>query len=175
MNTSRRLGSAAVTAGLVAAAVALPAAQPVADAALHRNHSCSSGEADLAGVRGVPRRIVAAWAANDADAFAAIFTQDASMIVSTPNGYLTSREEIRAYLAAGFAGPLKGVRATADIVDVRCLGPQTAVVIVQGGLLFPGMTEVPQDGLGRSTMTVVRVGHEWQVAAYHNSRIVWSY
>lgn len=159
---------------MVVASLALPAGSPPADAGaavVARSHTCSS---EQSGVREVPERIVAAWAANDADAFAAIFTGDASFIVSTPNGYLTSREEIRAYMAAGFAGPLKGVRATADILDVRCLGPQAAVIIVEGGLLFPGMIEVPPDGLGRSSITVVRHGHNWQVAAYHNSRIVWS-
>jgi hypothetical protein len=50
---------------------------------------------DAAAERDVPRRIVAAWASNDADAFAAIFATDASFIVSVPNGYLRSREEIR--------------------------------------------------------------------------------
>src|SRR5208282_2807469 len=60
-----------------------------------------------------------AWEANDAEAFVADYTDDASVI--QPGVYKKDREEIRTTMAAGFAGPLKGSRVAARPVDVRFL------------------------------------------------------
>lgn len=100
-----------------------------------------------------------------------MFTRDASFIVPGQDTYLRSREEIRAYMAAGFSGPLRGVRATATILDLRCLSRDVAVVVTQGGLLFPGETVVPPERIGRQTWVVQRQGSQWRAAAYQNSRI----
>jgi uncharacterized protein (TIGR02246 family) len=122
-------------------------------------------------VRAFLPRIVDAWADGDADAFAAVFTRDASFIVPGQDTYLRSREEIREYMAAGFAGPLRGVRATAMILDLRCVDRDVAVVVTQGGLLFPGETVVPPDRIGRQTWVVRKQGPQWRATAYQNSRI----
>src|SRR5580693_3975404 len=49
--------------------------------------------------------LYAAWEAGDAETFVADYTEDASVI--QPGIYKKDREEIRATMAAGFAGPLK--------------------------------------------------------------------
>jgi uncharacterized protein (TIGR02246 family) len=132
------------------------------------HRSCA---ADKATVRDVPLRIPPAWAANDADAFAAVFTADPSFIVPGEDTYLRSRAEIRRYMARLFAGPLKGSRVTARPLDVRCVGRDVGVVVTQGGMLFGDETEVPRERIGRQTWTIVRHRGDWAVAAYHNSRI----
>lgn len=169
-----RLGPAAAAAVLAAGlAVGTTGAADVADdpSTTAARHSRAACPANQDAVRGFVPRIVAAWAAGDADAFAAEFTRDASFIVPGQDTYLRSRAEIRAYMAAGFAGPLRGVRATATILDLRCLGRDVAVVVTQGGLLLPGETVVPPERIGRQTWVVHRQGSQWRVAAYQNSRI----
>jgi uncharacterized protein (TIGR02246 family) len=119
----------------------------------------------------VLRPVLAGWAANDAEVVAAAFTPDASLIVPGEDTYLTSRDQIRAYFEMIFAGAFKGARATATVLDVKCTSRHTAVVVTQGGLLFPGETEVPQERIGRQTWVVVRHRGNWAATAYQNSRI----
>jgi uncharacterized protein (TIGR02246 family) len=122
-------------------------------------------------VASVPLRIPPAWQAGDAKAFAKVFTADPSFIVPGEDTYLRSRREVHDYMAPLFAGPLKGSRVTARVLDVRCVGRDVGVVVTQGGMLFGDETEVPRDRIGRQTWTIVRDGRGWAAAAYHNSRI----
>ena len=108
-----------------------------------------------------------AWEANDADAFVAYYTDDASVV--QPGVYKKDREEIRATMAAGFAGPLSGSRAIDHPSDVRFLTGDTAVVISEGGIIFPGQDAVASEGLVRATWVLVRRNGAWRIASYHNS------
>jgi len=108
-----------------------------------------------------------AWEANDAEAFVADYTDDASVV--QPGVYKKDREEIRTTMAAGFAGPLSGSRATDHPGDVRFLTDDTAVVISEGGIIFPGQDAVASEGLVRATWVLVRRDGAWRIACYHNS------
>ena len=108
-----------------------------------------------------------AWEAGDADAFVADYTDDASVV--QPGVYKKDREEIRATMAAGFAGPLSGSRATDHPEDVRFLTDDTAVVISEGGIIFPGQDAVASERLVRATWVLVRRDGGWRIASYHNS------
>ena len=55
-------------------------------------------DADLAAVSKVPQRIIEAWGKNDADAFAAVFTEDGTLILPG-DVFLKSRAEVRAFMA----------------------------------------------------------------------------
>jgi uncharacterized protein (TIGR02246 family) len=166
-----RLVPAALAAVVALAASGATGVTGGADRSAADSRARGSCQAQQGAVRGFLPRIVAAWAEGDADDFAAVFTKDASFIVPGQDTYLRSREEIRAYMAAGFAGPLRGVRATATILDLRCLSRDVAVVVTQGGLLFPGETVVPPERVGRQTWVVRKQGSQWRAAAYQNSRI----
>jgi uncharacterized protein (TIGR02246 family) len=108
-----------------------------------------------------------AWEANDAEAFVADYTDDASVI--QPGIYEKDREEIRTAMAAAFAGPLNGSRATDHPVDVRFLTDDTAIVVSEGGIIFPGQDAVASERLVRATWVLVRRDDAWRIACYHNS------
>ena len=127
----------------------------------------AGSDTDRQAVLDVLARLYRAWGAGDAEAFVADYTEDASVV--QPGVYKKDREEIRTTMAAGFAGPLSGSRATEHPVDVRFLTDDTAVVIGEGGIIFPGQDAVPGERLVRATWVLVRRDGGWRIASYHNS------
>jgi uncharacterized protein (TIGR02246 family) len=117
-------------------------------------------------VRDVLAATVAAWAANDADAFADLYSPDATVVVQG-GVFLRGREELRDFMAAGFAGPRKGTRSVDEQESVRVFG-DTAVVVSRSGVLMPGEQAVPPERLRRATWTLARHDGWWLVEAYHN-------
>jgi uncharacterized protein (TIGR02246 family) len=115
----------------------------------------------------VIRAVYDAWADGDADLFAELYTDDATVV--QPGVYKKNNRDIRTTMAAGFAGPLKGSRVLDEPAGVRFFGPDTAVVITEGGILLAGQDEVPAERLVRSTWVVVQQDSRWLVAAYQNS------
>jgi uncharacterized protein (TIGR02246 family) len=124
----------------------------------------------LQAARDVPQRVVGAWARNDAEAFGAVWTADGDLVVGDGTR-LVGRRAITAYMRTGFAGPLKGARATATVTRARLLSPTVAVVQTRGGILMPGETKVPPGRLGVQTWVVTKQGPRWLISAYQNTRI----
>ena len=108
-----------------------------------------------------------AWADNDADAFAALYTEDATVV--QPGIHQKSNDDIRTTMAAGFAGPLKGSRVLDKPQSIRLLGSDAAIVITEGGVLMAGQTELPPERLVRATWVLTKRDGQWYVAAYQNS------
>lgn len=110
------------------------------------------------------------------EAFAAIFTPDASFVVGDGT-YLRGRGEIAAYYqrmiegSDGFGFTIKGTTVTAEADDVRFLGADVAIITSHGGILFPGETVVPPERRGIQTSVVHKVAGAWLVSAYQNTRI----
>jgi uncharacterized protein (TIGR02246 family) len=116
----------------------------------------------------VPLRLVAAWSHNDAEGIANVFTEDGILIL--PGDVLKKgREEIRAFMAAAYAGPFKGTGVTGTPVDVRFVNDNVALLRTHGGILAPGETEIDPELAVRSTWVVVKKDGQWQLAAYQNS------
>ncbi|GAB3885226.1 SgcJ/EcaC family oxidoreductase [Kibdelosporangium lantanae] len=134
------------------------------------NDTSATAAVDVAGVQDVPARFVAAWADNDADSFASVCTEDATMVL--PGGiFLRSRDEIRDFMAAGFAGDYKGTRVTGTPVSVRFLAPDVAVLITEGGVLDPGDTTVTAKRAIRAIWVLSRTDESWLVSAYQNTPV----
>jgi uncharacterized protein (TIGR02246 family) len=127
----------------------------------------SNAEQDTAAVATLPQRIVDAWAAHDANAFADVFTEDGSLIL--PGVFRKGRGQIREFIAEAFAGPYQGTRVTGQPVDLRLLSENTAVLITQGGVLAPGETEVADSRAIRASWIAVKQDGSWRLAAYQNS------
>ncbi|GAA4986804.1 SgcJ/EcaC family oxidoreductase [Kitasatospora paranensis] len=117
--------------------------------------------------RAVLAGLYTAWADNDADAFAAHFTEDVTSVA--PGSFGEGRTVLRDRMAARFAGPLKGSRVVDEVQSIRRLGEDTVVVVSRGGVVMAGEQGVPADRLLLATWTLTRAGDGWQVAAYHNS------
>jgi uncharacterized protein (TIGR02246 family) len=118
-------------------------------------------------VLSVIQAVYDAWADGDADAFAKLYTDNATVV--QPGVYKKNNDDIRTTMAAGFAGPLKGSRVLNEPQSVRFLGSDTAVVITEGGVLMAGQTELPAERLVRATWVLTKRNKQWYVAAYQNS------
>ena len=101
-------------------------------------------DADRRAVLAVIKAVYAAWEANDADEFVAVYLDDATVV--QPGVFKKNRQEIRTTMAAGFGGPLKGSRVIDTPQDVRFVDDETAIVVSEGGILFPGETTAHPTG-----------------------------
>jgi len=119
-------------------------------------------------VLSVPLRLIAAWAKNDADGVANAFTEDGVLILPG-DVYKRSREEIRNFMAAAYAGPFKNSGVTGRPVDVRFATEDIALLRTHGGILAEGETEIVPELAVRSTWVCVKQDGEWKLAAYQNS------
>ncbi|MFD6949698.1 DUF4440 domain-containing protein [Nocardiopsis sp. TSRI0078] len=122
---------------------------------------------DERAVRALVDGVAAAWADNDADAFAELFAQDASLI---GDAYMRGREGIRAFMAQGFEGPYKGTRVDIRPLDVRFVREDVALVVTQGRVEVPGVPPEEADMAFFATCVMVRDGGGWLIAAYQNSK-----
>jgi uncharacterized protein (TIGR02246 family) len=129
--------------------------------------SATASDADQQAVLGVLKGVYEAWEANDAEAFVADYLDDASVV--QPGVYKKDRQEIQSSMAGAFAGPLKGSRVIDQPQDVRFLNEDTAIVISEGGIVFPGQNAVPSEGMVRATWMLAKRDGRWFVAAYHYS------
>jgi len=119
-----------------------------------------------AAIAAVPARMVAAWAAHDADAFGDLFTDDGTLIL--PGLYKKGRAEIRAFMADGFAGRYKGTRVVGDPIDVKPLGPGAVALITQGGVIEAGKSDQSDAAAIRASWILVDRDGQWRLAVYHN-------
>ncbi|GGU98180.1 SgcJ/EcaC family oxidoreductase [Actinomadura sp. LOL_016] len=122
---------------------------------------------DPAAVAALTQRVVAAWAHQDAEGFAGVFTEDGTMIL--PGVYRKGREEIRAYMADAFAGQYKGTQVTGKPLDMKFLAPDAALLLTQGGVLAAGESEVSDEQSIRASWLAVKRDGEWRLTAYQNS------
>ena len=162
---NRRALAAALTVGAAVLALA-PLPGSSAGAAGTRRAGCAQSRA----LRAVPQRVVAAWARNDALAFASVWAPDGELIIGDGTR-LIGRAAIEAYMRRGYAGPMKGTRVTATALRVRCLAPSVGVVHTRGGILMPGETVVPPERRGIQTWVITGYGGRWLISAYQNTRI----
>lgn len=124
-------------------------------------------DADQAAVASLTQRVVAAWAYHDADAFASVFTEDATMIL--PGVYRKGADEIRAYMTEAFAGRYQGTQVTGKPIDLRFLAPDVAILLTAGGVLHQGESDVADERAIRASWLVVKRDGQWRLAAYQNS------
>jgi uncharacterized protein (TIGR02246 family) len=122
--------------------------------------------AEQAEIAAVPARMVASWAAHDAEAFADLFTEDGTLIL--PGVYKKGRDEIRAFMAAGYVGPYQGTRVTGTPLDIKPLAPGAVALLTVGGVIAAGATELSDKAAIRASWILVKRDGRWQLAVYQN-------
>src|SRR5256885_826018 len=100
-----------------------------------------------------------AWASMDAGQFAACYAPDATVI--GPGISLWGRDDIRASMAAAFAGPLKDSQRPHSAQGLRFLAGDTVVVVTESATVFPGESEVPPDRQHLVTWILARYDGRW--------------
>lgn len=122
---------------------------------------------DRAGVTAALDRIRAAWDAGDAPAYAAEFTEDASYVIFTGLVH-RGRDEIRQGHVPVFDTWQRGSRMAMEVLDLRFLGPDTAVVLTRGGLGTGRRT--PRTDKVQTFVMVREPDGRWRCAAFQNTR-----
>jgi uncharacterized protein (TIGR02246 family) len=110
-------------------------------------------------------RMKRAWDTGDAGAYAAQFTTDASYVIYTGLCYL-GRSAIENAHAVVFDKWQKGTTMALEILAIRQIGEQTAVVVTEGGV--GKGNAVTRDKV--QTFTMVRCGDQWLCAAFQNTK-----
>jgi uncharacterized protein (TIGR02246 family) len=124
----------------------------------------SDTSADEAGVRAVFDAVMAAWADNDADDFAARYTETATVVL--PGFHLPGRAAIHSAMAEAFGGPLKGSRRIHEIQSIRFPADHIAIVISRSATVPPDEAAPATWSLATWVLTD-HPGH-WQIEAYHD-------
>jgi uncharacterized protein (TIGR02246 family) len=112
-------------------------------------------------------QLVAAWDNQDADGYANLYTPDT--VVATTGNVTNGRDKLRAFMTAGFNGPLKGTKSVEDIQQIRFITPDVAIVSAVSGFILPGETSVREAIARNATWVITHTEDGWKVASYHNS------
>lgn len=122
---------------------------------------------DRNAVTAVLTSLVDAWRRHDADAYGALFTEDATYTTFVGT-YYRGREDIVESHRILFGKYVKGTRLADEILDVRFYGPGTAVITGRGDT-YKG--DRPKKLTKVQTYTLVREADgQWRVAAFQNTK-----
>lgn len=105
------------------------------------------------------------WDAGDADAFAQLFTEDATYVIFRGD-VLLGRDQIRQAHRGLFAQWQQGPTLVYKVLKTTALDKNTCVVLTVGGI---GTGELAYDKL--QTCTLVRRDGRWLVAAFQNTEM----
>jgi uncharacterized protein (TIGR02246 family) len=122
---------------------------------------------ETSAVRDVLQRSYKAWAAADAEAFADLYTEDATVVLR--GTFLRGRDAVRDYMTGAFAGRLKGSQGVDEPLDVRVVGGHTAIVVSEAGVRMPGEHSVPAERQVVATWVLSKEDGQWLVTAYANT------
>jgi uncharacterized protein (TIGR02246 family) len=118
-------------------------------------------------VQAVIEGVYKAWEDHDPDAFVTGYADAATAVL--PGSFLADKEAIRAAMAEGFAGQLKGSRPVFDIQSIRCVGADAAIVIGKSAIVFPGNDEPSAETRARDTWVLSRQAGDWLVESFQSS------
>ncbi|MFE2329281.1 SgcJ/EcaC family oxidoreductase [Streptomyces sp. NPDC059385] len=122
---------------------------------------------DVAAVQAVLTQLVGAWERHDAEAYGALFTEDATYITYVGTFYQGRRDIVESHHTL-FAGFLKGTRLADETLGIRFYGTGLAVVNGRGDT-YKGKR--PEKLAKVQTYTLVLEGDgQWRIAAFQNTQ-----
>ena len=113
------------------------------------------------------RRIIDAWNAGDADAFAAAFLDDGE-VVGFDGSQLAGRAAIVAELGRIFADHPTG-RYVAKVRSVRSLAPDVALLRAVAGMVPAGQSDLKPELNAVQALLAIRRDAEWRAVLFQNT------
>ncbi|MFI1241370.1 SgcJ/EcaC family oxidoreductase [Nocardia salmonicida] len=124
-------------------------------------------EADLRAVCATLSAMTDAWDRNDADAYGATFTENATYTTFIGTHYQGRADVTEAHRAL-FSGFLKGSKLADSFLDIRFYGADVAIVTSRGDRYDRNK---PAELSKIQTYTLVREPDgQWRIAAFHNTQ-----
>jgi uncharacterized protein (TIGR02246 family) len=131
---------------------------------------------DEVSIRNIVREEVTAWNAGDAEGYSRHFAAD-GIFVNIRGQYFTGVQAFTKQHVFLFNGPFHGSTLHQDVVSIRFVRPDVAVVEVLTAVtgiqkLSPG-TSTDDKGRLRTRLlqVVVKDGGEWKITNYHNTDV----
>jgi uncharacterized protein (TIGR02246 family) len=115
-------------------------------------------------------RLMAGWNAEDAEAFASVFTDDATF-VAFDGTTLRGRRHIAAFHRPLFKTHLKGMRLLGRVDELRFLSPEVASLLCVGSTTPPGQATPAAQRDSVQTLVAVKRAGQWALAAFQNTRL----
>lgn len=120
-------------------------------------------------VRSLPQRLFAACNEGDARGFAAPFTDDADF-VEFDGTYLQGRDRIETFHEPLFETVLRGWHVSGDVLGMRSLGPDHAVMRTATTTVLPGRPAPSPARASRQLIVARRAAGGWVIEALQNGR-----
>jgi uncharacterized protein (TIGR02246 family) len=114
-------------------------------------------------------RTYAAWAAGDADAYAACFTEDARYVAFDGDTFV-GRQQIADAHRPLFTKWLAGSRLQQHSLVAREVAPGVIVANSSGAVLPKGKTKAPTWRISTQTWVAVQREGSWLLASFQNTR-----
>jgi uncharacterized protein (TIGR02246 family) len=140
-----------------------------AAAAIGAAHATTATDEVL--VREIPRQIAQGWSEGNGRAIAAVYAAD-GVLVAGHGVVVRGPSDIASYHDEQFVSELKGSRLTVKITSVRFLKPDVALLQTEGGILWPGQTQLAFGNRGIQSFVVVKRDGVWRVKLFQNTRIL---
>jgi len=119
-----------------------------------------------AAARDLYARLLDAWNAHDADAFAALFAAGGVSIGF--DGSEATDDEIREHLAAVFTDH-ETAAYIAKVREVRAVAADAVLLRAIVGMVPPGGDEVNSNANALHSLVAARSGDEWRIALFQNT------
>jgi uncharacterized protein (TIGR02246 family) len=118
-------------------------------------------------IRALHRRLLEAWDARDADAYAELFAADGTL-VGFDGSTVDGRDEIRSHLSGIFADHDTG-SYVGGVREARLLDPDVGLVRAVTGLIPSGQDDINPGTNAIQSLVVVRTDGAWRVALFQNT------
>jgi uncharacterized protein (TIGR02246 family) len=125
---------------------------------------------DEAAVSRLYSKLMEAWRAGDAEAFASVFAED-GQLVAFDGTRIDGRAAIAAFHEPLFRKYLKGSRLVGKVVRVRFPSPEVAVMHATGSTVMRGRQAPSPERDSIQTLVAARRDGDWQIVAFQNTRI----
>jgi len=126
--------------------------------------------ADEVAVRTLYQQLMDGWNQGSSDAFAAPFAEDGDFI-AFDGTHFKGRQEIAQFHQPLFETYLKGTRLVGQVISVRFLSPEAALMHAVGGTVMRGKSAPAPERDSIQTLVATKRDGEWCLAAFQNTRI----